>query len=327
MGINFKDITLKKPISIEELRGKKLAVDAYNIMYQFVSAIRQRDGTPLADKDGNITSHLNGLFYRTMKLIQAGIKPCFVFDGDAPELKAATQDARIKIKVKAEQKYKDALEKGDMETARKFAQQTSRITSEMVAEAKELLSAMGLPCIQAIGDAEAQAAYMAQKGQVWAIVSQDYDALLFGSPRSVRNLTISQKRKGGKIITPEIIYLSDTLNTHKIDLPKLVNAAILVGTDYNEGVKGIGPKTAIKIVQEGRFSEFEDKIPRLKAVQTIFLKPAITNNYSLEWKSLDVKKIKEILCERHGFGEVRVNNSLGLKKSEADKAQSSLGDF
>jgi flap endonuclease-1 len=327
MGLPLKDIAVKKSISIEDLHGKKVAVDTYNVLYQFISAIRQRDGTPLTDKNGKITSHLNGIFYRTMKLIKAGIQPCFVFDGVAPELKAETQQSRRDIKSAAEVKYKEALAKGDLETARKFAQQSSKLNSEMISEAKELISAMGLPVIQALGDAEAQAAYMAQHGKVWAVVSQDYDSLLFGSPRTVRNLTISQKKRGGKIITPEILILSDTLNEHKIDLPKLINAGILVGTDFNKGIRGIGPKTAIKIVKENRFAEYESDIPRLKAVQNIFLKPAVTDNYIFEWKPLDVKKIKEIMCERHGFGEERVNTALGLKKSDADKSQMSLGDF
>lgn len=327
MGIPLKDVVVKKSISIESLSGKKVAMDSYNILYQFLSAIRQRDGTPLKDKDGNITSHLTGLFYRTIKLMQAGIKPCFVFDGDAPELKAETKESRAKIKTEAEKKYLAALDAGDMEMARKYAQQTSRITSDMIKEAKELLSAMGLPSVQALGDAEAQAAYMCQKGQVWAVVSQDYDSILFGAPRVVRNLTVSQRKKGGKIVTPEMIDLALTLNELKIDLPKLVDAAILIGTDYNDGVKGIGPKTAIKVVQEDRFSEYTSKLPRVSSVQNIFLKPATTTNYTLEWKPLDIKKIKEILCQRHGFSEARINSALGLSKSQTAKGQSSLDNF
>jgi flap endonuclease-1 len=327
MGVPFKDLVVREPITIEQLVGKKLAIDAYNVLFQFISAIRQYDGTPLKDKSGNVTSHLNGLFYRTLKLMQAGAKPCFVFDGTAPELKAATQAARSKIRLEAAQKHKSAVEVGDHEAAKKYAKQTGHITREMVAEAKELISAMGLPVVQALGDAEAQAAYMARKGKVWAIVSQDYDSVIFGSPRSIRNLTVSQKKKGSQLVVPEMINLTKTLNALKIDLPKLVDAAILMGTDYNQGIKGIGPKTAIKIVQEDKFSEYESQIPRLSAVRTIFLKPATTDNYDLEWKPINLEKLREILCVRHDFSEDRLNKALGLTKFQTDKSQKSLADF
>jgi len=327
VGVPFRDLVAREPIEVSDLRGKKVAIDAYNVLYQFLSAIRQSDGTPLKDNNGNVTSHLNGLFYRTLKLMQAGIKPCFVFDGDAPELKSDTQAKRAQIKTDAEVKYSAAVEAGDMESAKKYAQQTSRLTSEMIKEAKELIVAMGLPVVQALGDAEAQAAYICQKGQVWAVVSQDYDALLFGSPRVVRNLTVSQRSRGGKIISPELIELAKTLNELKIDLHGLIDVAILVGTDFNEGIKGIGPKTAVKVVQEGNFSEYEDKIPRLSSVKNIFVKPAITNNYTLEWGQMNLDKIREILCGRHDFSENRLNSALGLNKSQTDKQQASLGDF
>jgi flap endonuclease-1 len=327
MGVPFKDLVVKDKITLEQLAGKKLAIDAYNILFQFISAIRQYDGTPLTDKSGNVTSHLNGLFYRTLKLMQVGAKPCFVFDGTAPELKADTQAARSKIRLEANQKHKAALAVGDYEAAKKYAKQIGYITKEMVAEAKELISAMGLPVIQALGDAEAQAAYMARKGKVWAIVSQDYDSVIFGAPRAIRNLTVSQKKKGPQQIMPEMIDLTKTLNVLKIDLPRLIDAAILIGTDYNEGVKGVGPKTAIKIVQENRFSEYESQIPRLSAVRSIFLKPATTDNYVLEWKPLDVEKVREILCKRHDFSEARLSKALGLSKSQLDKNQASLSDF
>ncbi len=327
MGVPFKDLVVREPISIEDLRGKKLAVDAYNILYQFLSAIRQRDGTPLTDKNGNITSHLSGLFYRTLKLLQVGAQPCFVFDGEAPELKSETQESRAKIKIAATEKHKIALASGDLESARKYGQQTSRLTHEMVVEAKELIEAMGLPHVQAVGDAEAQAAYMVQQGHAWAVVSQDYDALLFGANKVVRNLTVSQKKTKTRLISSELLTLADILNVLKMDLPKLVNVAILVGTDYNTGIKGVGPKTAVKIIQENRFSEYKEKIPRLDAVRNIFLKPAITSNYSLEWKPMNFQKIREILCERHGFKEDRINSALSPKKMKIDKNQSSLGDF
>ncbi|MBT3940468.1 flap endonuclease-1 [Candidatus Woesearchaeota archaeon] len=327
MGVPFKDLVVREPISLEDLSGKKLAIDAFNILFQFLSAIRQRDGTPLKDDKGAITSHLNGIFYRTVKLMQAGAKPCFVFDGTAPELKADTQAARREVRAAAKVKHEAALASGDMESARKYGQQAITLTSDMIKEAKELIVAMGLPVIQALGDAEAQAAYMARKGQVWAIVSQDYDSLLFGSPRVIRNLTVSQKKRGTKIISPEMIDLADTLNELKLDRQGLVDAAILIGTDFNSGIRGVGPKSAIKIAREGRFQEYEDRLPRFAAVRKIFLQPATTNSYTLEWKPLDVTAVKEILCKRHNFSEKRIDSAMGLTQSQRNKDQSSLADF
>ena len=327
IGVPFKDLVVKEPISIDELAGKKVDIDAYNVLFQFLSAIRQRDGTPLKDEQGNVTSHLSGIFHRTLKLMQAGVQPCFVFDGDAPELKADTQAARRAIRAAAKVKHEAALAAGDIETARKYGQQSITLNSEMIKESKELIQAMGLPVIQALGDAEAQAAYMCQKGLVWAVVSQDYDTLLFGAQRVIRNLTISQKKRGTKIITPEIISLTDTLNKLKIDHKGLINVAILVGTDFNSGVKGIGPKTAVKIIQEGNIEKYKADMPKFDAVQGIFLKPAISTGYTLEWKPLDINKVKEILCQRHGFKESRIDSALGLNKSQTNKNQKSLADF
>ncbi len=333
MGVNLRDLVQKQPISISELANKKLAIDTYNILYQFLAAIRQRDGTSLMDSKGNVTSHLIGLFSRTAKLLEGGIKPCFVFDGEAPALKAETQQQRRLIKEAARKKYLIAKKAGKIEEARKYAQQTSRLTPEMVKESKQLIAAMGLPTVQAMGDGEAQASYMAIKGQVFAVASQDYDSLLFGTPYLVRNLTISEKKKvpGARKyveVKPEIVSLADTLNYLKIDLGGLVKVAILIGTDFNAGVKGVGPKTALKIVQEGKFDKYAPEIPRAESVMNLFLRPAITTNYSLKWKPFDEDKIKKILCDKHEFSEKRINLALNrLRKSNKQQQQANLDSF
>ena len=183
MGVKLRDLTLRHQIELSDLSGKIIAVDAFNFLFQFLASIRQADGKPLMDSKGNVTSHLSGLLYRTINLLEAGIKPIFVFDGSAPTEKAAVQEAREVIREEARAKFAAALEKGELEEARKFAQQTSRLTREMVTESKELLAAMGLPWVQAMAEGEAQASFMANKGDVWAVASQDYDTLLFAAPR------------------------------------------------------------------------------------------------------------------------------------------------
>ncbi len=330
MGVNLRELLIKHKIELEDLNGKKLAVDTYNILFQFLSTIRQPDGALLMDSKGNVTSHLSGLFYRTINLLEAGIKPVFVFDGQAPEEKVGTQIAREAIREGARAEYAKALAAGQLEEARKFAQQTSRLTKDMVRESKELLSAMGLPWVQAFAEGEAQAAYMCSKGDVWAVASQDYDALLFAAPRLVRNLTITGKRKvNAKTVDVdiEIIDLAECLNFLSIDIKQLVELGLLAGTDYNPGgVSGIGPKTALKVVREKKFSDYTGKIPNAEHLKQLFLKPLVAKDYDLEWKTPNAKKIKEILVDRHEFSEDRID--IALKRMEKAPAfQKGLSDF
>jgi flap endonuclease-1 len=330
MGVNIRDLLIKHKIKLEDLSGKKLAIDAFNQLYMYLSVIRQPDGQPLMDSKGNVTSHLSGLFYRTINLLEVGAKPVFVFDGKAPFEKVSVQVSREEIREQARAKHAEALAAGQLEEARKYAQQTSRLTREIIQESKELISAMGLPWVQAMAEGEAQAAYMCRKGDVWAVASQDYDALLFATTRLVRNLTISGRRKVDSktvAVEPELIDLAECLNFLSIDIEKLVELALLIGTDYNPGgVQGIGPKTALKVIKEGKFSDYSDKIPNVDRLKQLFLKPTIVTDYSLEWKAPNPKKIKEILVERHEFSEERVD--IALKRLEKTPiSQKGLGDF
>ncbi len=332
MGIPLRDIVSKREITIDELHGKRLAFDGYNVLYQFLSAIRGPDGTPLKNSDGKITSHLLGLLARTTKLMELGVKPVFVFDGKAPDLKLETIKKRKAIKLAAAEKLKKATEEGDTEAMKKYAQQTSRLTADMVSESREMLHAMGVPTVQALGDGEAQAAFMAIKGDVWGVASQDYDSLLFGAPRLIRNLTISQRRRvagtrSTVVVRPEIIDLTDTLTTLEIDRGKLIDAAILIGTDFNQGVRGIGPKTSMKIVKEDKFNEHKEKVPRYQQVRDIFLNSPQVSDYSLKWPGVNAEKLKEILSANK-FSEQRINKAIkALQKAHKQFSQSGLGEF
>lgn len=240
MGVPIGDLVPRKEIDLENLYGKKIAIDALNAIYQFLSTIRQRDGTPLMDSKGRITSHLSGLFYRTINLMEAGIKPAYVFDGKPPEFKRKELEKRREAREEAELKWKEALAKGNLEEARKYAQRATKVNEMLIEDAKKLLQLMGIPIIQAPSEGEAQAAYMASKGDVYASASQDYDSLLFGAPRLIRNLTITGKRKmpGKDVyveIKPELVVLDEVLKELKITREKLIELAILVGTDYNPG--------------------------------------------------------------------------------------------
>ena len=341
MGIKFTGLVPRKEISFDDLKGKKIAIDASNMLYQFLSSIRQKDGTPLMDSEGNVTSHLMGIFSRLTNLMNRDMKLAVVFDGKPPLLKLKEQEEREHRKRVAEAKMQKALEEEEEEEAYKYAKQTSRLTRVMVEESKELVSALGMPVIQAPSEAEAQAAFICEKGDVWAVASSDMDCLVYGAPRMIPNLTLSQKRKlpsGGYVITaPEMFELKDVLNTLGINKDQLLVLGILIGTDYNiGGVKGIGPKTALKLVKQYKnFDElFEQVKPDFnwKEIYAVFKSMPIMKNYQLKWKDVDADKVKEILVERHEFNEERVENGLKKLKKEIDetkkkKSQKGLGDF
>jgi len=311
--------------------GGTAAIDAYNALYQFLSGIRQADGTPLMDAEGHITSHLSGILFRSANLIEKNINPIYIFDGKPPKFKIKTLEERKEVREHARVEYERAKEEGDEEAAHKYAMATSKVDAYVTDTAKELLTALGIAWVQAPSEGEAQASYMSQVGDVSFAVSQDYDSLLFGAENLVRNITISGKRRiHGKIITvtPERIYLSKVLETLGVTREGLIQIALLVGTDYNSGVSGIGPKKAIKIVKEGKFEENIVNSENSADPQVLcdyFLHPEITKDYNLKSGSANPDKVREILCEIHGFTEERVN--AGLDRIGAKKGQATLDSW
>lgn len=343
MGIAITDILKTKEVSFDELKDKKLAIDTFNILYQFLSTIRQRDGSLLTDSNNNVTSHLVGLFSRTTNLMEKGLKLVFVFDGEVPDLKQEERERRKEIKQEAQRKYEKAMKEEDIGAMKKYASRTSMLTKDMIEEAKALINALGLPIVQAPSEGEAQASYMAKKGSVYAIVSQDVDSLLFGASLLIRNLSISGKRKKADslaytTIKPEVIDLAENLNLLGIDQDQLIALSMLVGTDYNKGgIKGIGPKNALKLVKqhnkdfdkmfnEAKWDDFFDF--EWKEVYYLIKNMKVTDNYKLEWNDIDEDKIKELLIEKHDFSPERIENSLSkLLKNKKSKEQKGLKDF
>jgi flap endonuclease-1 len=340
MGVELSELVQKEEITLEALSGRVIAIDAYNALYQFLSIIRQPDGTPLMDSKGRITSHLSGIFYRTAKLIEAGVRPAYVFDGEPPKLKRSVLEGRKEIRDKAEQRWKEALSRGELAEARVYAQASSKLSKEMVEDAKKLVRLMGLPAIEAPGEGEAQAALLAEKGYAYACASQDYDALLFGAPRLVRNLTMSGRRKLPRKdvyvdVRTELIDLEKSLKAVGLDRRKLIWIGILVGTDFNSGVKGIGPKKAMKLVSEGKsFDEIFEKFRNEmdvdpSEVEGIFLHPTVDENCRVEFGEPDENGIVEFLCKGHDFSEERVRNAAEsmIKVLSEKSKQSSLGEW
>jgi flap endonuclease-1 len=318
LGVNLTPIIIKRILSLDDLRGKSLAIDANNYLYQFLALIRTRDGTPLKDKKGNITSHLAGLMFRSTRLIHDyQTKLVFVFDGRPPKQKELEISKRRQLREKALIEYKHAIEKGDLATAWSKAVMTSRLTTPLIEDAKRLLSLLGIPFVQASSEAEAQTAYMAKKGDVWAASSKDYDSLLFGAPRLLRYLTIYGREfypsKGtSKPLKPELMELERILTHNGITRQQLIDIAILVGTDFNQGIKGIGPKTALKLIKEyGSIENLPTEIRSSLAgnfdeIQRIFLQPSVTNDYALDYGEMQEETLYRFLCEERDFSRERV---------------------
>lgn len=345
MGLNIREIIPRREIEISELKDKTLCVDAFNTLYQFLSTIRQPDGTPLMDNEKRITSHLSGIFYRNINLLDEGIKLIYVFDGFAPNLKVRTHKKRQEARDLAKEKYEDAKSEEDIMGMKRYSSQLIRLDDEMIRESKELLKAMGIAVVQAPSEGESEAAYLSRiKSNIYASVSQDYDSLLFGAPKLIRNLTISRKRKtynGYVEIKPEIIELEKVLNYLEINLDQLICLGILVGTDYNpRGIPRIGQKKALEIVKKYKqpvliFESVEEQIMGLpeedkfdwKEIFELFRRPNVSDS-EIDFGRINEERIRDILIERHNFSEERINKQIEkLKEIKEKLKQKNLGKW
>jgi len=321
MGVNLSSIIEPEKVNFDFLIGKTFAVDSYNIIYQFLSSIRQQDGTPLMDEKGRVTSHLSGLFYRTINLVSKGINLIFVFDGEPPDFKKQEIERRREIREEAKEKWEIALKEGKTEEAKKYARMSSSISEDIIEESKLLLSYLGFPVVQAKCEGEAQCAKICLDGKAFATASQDFDSLLFGSPRTLRNLSISRAE------SLELIELK------KIGLNReqLILIGLLVGTDYNPGIKGIGPKKALELVKKTTsLKEIEKKVNwdfeiSMETLYNFFLNPPIFENYKIESGKLEPEKIKRLLCDEHNFSEERVQKFIDKLRQKKGKLTSLFG--
>ena len=333
LGVNLRSIVPKRVVELKDLCGKSIAIDAYNTLYQFLAIIRQPDGTPLRDNSGRVTSHLSGLLYRTSNLVEMSIKPIYVFDGVPPALKEAEINKRMKVKKEARIRYRRALREGKIEEARVYAQATSRLKDYMTEDGKKLLDLMGIPWIQAPSEGEAQAAHLTKREEADYCGSQDYDSLLFGAPKLVRNVTISGRRKLPKKrayieVVPEIVELDQVLAENGISYEQLIDVGILVGTDFNEGIRGLGPKTALKLIKEHgslekvllhtENAEFPFEPQRIREV---FLHPRVTDNYAIKWGKPNVEKLIDFICGERDFSEGRVKKAIEKMQGGLEQLQ------
>jgi len=340
MGLQIGEIVPRRAIEFSELRDKTVFVDAFNTLFQFLTTIRQPDGTPLMDKSGRVTSHLSGLFYRNINLMLEGLRLVYVFDGKPPEKKYQTRKNREEVKEKASEMYEQAVQERDIEMMGKYARQTTRVTSEMIEESKKLLMSMGIAIVQAPGEGEAQAAFLARNDKAY-VASQDYDSLLFGAPSLVQNLTLARRRKtvsGYIYISPEMIELERVINNLQVNMDQLICLGILVGTDYNPGgVRGIGPKKALLSVKQYKepgliFKAFEERIREQEnsfdwqEIFELFKKPDV-DNIHMSFPKRNDEAVKRILLDAD-FSEERIDSQLEkLEKKKEEGKQKDLKSF
>ncbi len=337
MGIQLGPLLETRRIKIEELSGQRIAIDGFNVLYQFLTSIRQADGSLLTDTEGRVTSHLSGILFRFSKLVENGLRLCIVFDGKPPALKMSILEERKQRKLKAQIEWEAAIEAGDTETARTKAQQTTRLEPHMIDESKKLLDLLGVPWVEAPSEGEAQVASLLNQGMVDYGASQDFDTVLFGASKFVRNLTLSGRRKLPKQqkwveVSPEIIDLERSFQLLKLNREQLIDVAILMGTDFNPGIDGIGPKRGLKLIQEfgkaeGALEKLGKKIENLDEIRSLFLDHPFVD-FTPEWNPPDAESVISFLCDDFAFNRARVKTALDLYLEAKPKArQFTLGDF
>nr|XP_017001945.2 LOW QUALITY PROTEIN: flap endonuclease 1 [Drosophila takahashii] len=316
--------------------GRKVAIDASMCLYQFLIAVRS-EGAQLATVNGDPTSHLMGMFYRTIRLLDNGIKPVYVFDGKPPDLKSGELAKRAERREEAEKALKAATDAGDDAGIEKFNRRLVRVTKEHAKEAKELLSLMGVPYVDAPCEAEAQCAALVKAGKVYATATEDMDALTFGSTKLLRYLTYSEARK---MPVKEFSY-EKLLEGLSINSREFIDLCILLGCDYCESIKGIGPKRAIELINNYR--DIETILDNLdtskytvpenwnyKVARELFIEPEVANaeEIDLKWVEPDEEGLVKFLCGDRQFSEERVRNGAKkLMKSKQAQTQVRLDSF
>lgn len=339
LGCNLKDLVTAHPVDLSEMSGQRIAVDAFLIGYQFITSLRTRgdgaDGGPLSDSHGRPVSHLMGFLDRATVMVEAGIDPVFIFDGRPHELKAETLADRKNRKVTAREKWEQAVEQKDWKTAQRLGSQIVSFTPQMVAETRTMLNLLGIANVEAPMEAEGAAAVRAARGEFAAVASQDWDTLLYGAPVMVRNLTSHGTRKFGRIVHAERIVLEELLEEQGLTREQLVDLGIMVGTDFHRGIKGVGPKTGLKLIREhgtleGVCAAKAREVPEnIDEIREIFLNHPAGSEQIPPFKMCDEMGLRAML-QNHDFSERRIDRALARMEAAGrlrGGGQTSLFDF
>ncbi|KAG1089367.1 hypothetical protein G6F42_019992 [Rhizopus arrhizus] len=303
-----------KSHEIKSYFGRKVAIDASMSIYQFMIAVRQQDGQLLQNEDGETTSHLMGMFYRTVRMVDHGIKPVYVFDGKPPTLKSGELAKRKARKEEAQIKMDEATELGNQEDINRFSKRTVKVTTQHNDECKELLRVMGIPYVEAPCEAEAQCAELAKSGKVFAAASEDMDTLTFGTPVLLRHLTFSEARK----MPIDEVNLEKALEGLDLTMAQFIDLCILMGCDYTETIKGVGPKNAYNLIKQHKTIDeaikhltprLQDNIPaewNYADARRLFVESEVTpgKDIELSWNTPDVEAVVDLMVRRKGFAYV-----------------------
>ena len=277
---DLRQLAAIEDVSFEELDGSTVAVDAHNWLYRYLTTtVRFTSGEAYTTADGDEVANLIGIVQGLPRLLEAGLTPVFVFDGEPVDFKAEEIEQRREARERREEQLVEAREAGDQVEIARLESQTQRLTEVIQETSRELLELLDVPIIEAPREGEAQAAHMARQGDVDYVGTEDYDALLLGAPLTLRQLTSSGD--------PELMDFEATLKEHELTWEQLVDAAILMGTDFNEGLAGVGPKTAVAEVREHGdvwtvLDTRNEAIPAVDRIRELFLDPAVTDDYSFD---------------------------------------------
>ncbi|XP_023221977.1 flap endonuclease 1-like [Centruroides sculpturatus] len=325
-----------KENEIKNYFGRKIAIDASMSIYQFLIAVRQETNV-LTNSEGETTSHLVGLFYRTIRMVENGIKPVYIFDGKPPTMKNEELEKRQERREEAQKQLEKAEELGNIEEVSKFTRRLVKVTRQHNEDCKTLLQLMGIPYIEAPCEAEAQCAAMVHSSKVYATATEDMDGLTFGSNVLLRHMTFSEARK----MPIREYHLDKVIEELEVNQKEFIDLCILLGCDYCESIKGIGPKKAIELIRQYR--SIDDIIEKLdkkkyqipenwmyKEARELFLNPEVTDpkEIELKWTDPDEEGLVKFLCGDKGFSEDRVKNGTKkLMKGRHGSTQGRLDSF
>jgi len=320
MGVKLKALLIHDVMPFPKLAGKKLVIDGCNLLFKYINKIR-RDDQLLYSSNGEPVSHIIGFFYFCINLLERRVRPIFVFDGYPPKEKREKSPEKINRLVKMWQIYdKERIQ-------RKILFQDSLfLYDKFISDVQGFIRLMGLPVVRGLSEGEGQGARLVREGKAYGMISRDLDSLLFGCPRTFRDVYFKQD---SNLCT--LIDLKSHLERWQITREQLIDVAMLIGTDYNPGIKGIGPKKGLKLVL--KYGCLED-IPDLEyswdveRIRSLFLKPA-TIEADPVFRAPNTGQIAYYL-EQKGFSSRRINKGvqrLRIAFKQVGRKQSQLTAF
>jgi len=321
---DLRSLAAIEDVSFEDVSGSVVAVDAHNWLYRYLTTTVRftRDGA-YTTTDGTEVANLIGVVQGLPKFFEHDLTPVFVFDGAVTDMKDDEIQERREQREQREEKLADAREAGDVTEVARLDSQTQRLTDAILRTTRRALELLDVPVIEAPAEGEAQAAHMARQGDVDYVGTEDYDALLLGAPLTLRQLTSSGD--------PELMDFETTLDAHAITWEQLVDAAILMGTDFNAGIDGVGPKTAVKLVKEhgdlwGALEARDAHVDNADRIRDMFLTPAVTDDYDLDLTmNPDVEAAREYVT---GEWEIAADEvERGFERIEDSLVQTGLDEW